>query len=572
MNRRSFIAMSGATIATGARLREGLSLFAAQAGPTAATNSTIETTLGKLRGRIEDGVHTFKGVPYGASTAGAARFLPPSKPRPWTGVRDAIAYGPRAPQPFRRMVPEIGDALVGPGPTSEECLLLNVWTPGPSRSSRRPVMVWLHGGGFRTGSGNSIFYEGKALARKHGVVVVTVTHRLNALGFLYLAEIGGEQYRNSSNVGMQDIVLALEWVRDNIDRFGGNPSNVTVFGQSGGGGKTAILTGMPAAKGLFHRAIIQSTLWDTAIEALEPHEASAATELLFSRLGLKTNQFEVLQKMPTERLMSALTGVDGVASAQGGVNGGRRAAGGDISLRYVPVKDGRTLTVHPFHPGASELSATVPMMCGSNETEGVPYQNPDDPFWTSEIEDEAALRAQVKRSVRVDDAEADRLIALYRKNHPTDSRGDLALIMAADNSALRLSAYAIAERKSAQGKAPVYAYLFKWRSPVNNGKLRSMHCMEVPFVFDHVDNTPFMNGTGADRYALAAAMSEAWVSFARSGDPNHGGLPRWPAFDATKRATMVFDTESRAVNDPYGEERLAMQAVRERNSGRGAGR
>ena len=169
---------------------------------------------------------------------------------------------------------------------------------------------------------------------------------------------------------------------------------------------------MPAAKGLFHRAIVQSTLWDTAIEALEPSEASAATGLLLSRLGLKVDQLDELQKMPTERLISALTGRSGVASAQGGVDGGRTTPDGDISLRYVPVKDGRTLTVHPFHPGASELSATVPMICGSNETEGVPYQNPDDPFWTSEIEDEAALRAQVKRTVRADDAEADRLIAL----------------------------------------------------------------------------------------------------------------------------------------------------------------
>src|SRR5581483_9791235 len=245
-------------------------------------------------------------------------------------------YGPRAPQPYRRMVPEIGDALVGPGPTNEDCLFLNVWTPGPGRDGRRPVMVWLHGGGFRTGSGNSVFYEGKSLARKHGVVVVTVTHRLNVLGFLYLAEIGGEQFRNSSNLGMQDIVLALEWVRDNIEQFGGDPSNVTIFGQSGGGGKTAILNGMPGATGLFHRAIIQSTLWDTAIQALEPHEASAATELLLARLGLNADRLDQLQKMPAERLMSALSGSNGVASAQGTVDGGRPTADGDISLRYVP--------------------------------------------------------------------------------------------------------------------------------------------------------------------------------------------------------------------------------------------
>ena len=362
MNRRSFLALGGVTL-----------LARRLAGAT--RDSVVETTFGKIRGVVDDGVHVFKGVRYGASTAGAGRFLPPAKPAPWRGMRDAIAYGPRAPQPFRRMVPEMGDALVGPGPTSEDCLLLNVWTPATTRNGRRPVMVWLHGGGFRTGSGNSIFYDGKALAQKHDAVVVAVTHRLNAFGFLHLAEIGGEKYRQSSNVGMQDIVLALEWVRDNIDAFGGNPASVTVFGQSGGGGKTAILTGMPAAKGLFHRAIIQSTLWDTAITALESHEAEAATDVFLSRVGLERDQLDRLQALPQEQLIQALS-----------------MPGGDISTRYVPVKDGRTLTVHPFEPEASGLAAAVPIVCGSNETESVPYQNPDDPFWTAALADDAALR------------------------------------------------------------------------------------------------------------------------------------------------------------------------------------
>jgi para-nitrobenzyl esterase len=535
MNRRSFLALSGATFAGAARR------VLAQ---SADRQTTIETVLGRVRGYVDEGVHVFKGVRYGASTAGAARFLPPERPKPWAGIRDATSYGPRSPQAFRRMVPEIGDALVGPGPMSEDCLLLNVWTPGPARDQRRPVMVWLHGGGFRTGSGNSVFYDGKALARKHGVVVVTVTHRLNVFGFLHLAEIGGARFRQASNVGMQDIVLALEWVRDNIDAFGGDPGRVTIFGQSGGGGKTAILNGMPAAKGLFHRAVIQSTLWETAITAMEIADASAATEMFLARVGVKPGEIDKLQAMPPERLIDALT------------------ASGDISTRYVPVKDGRTVTVHPFEPMASPLSASVPMMCGSNETETVPYANPDDPFWGSEIADDAALRDSVKRAIRIDDAAADRLIALYRSHRPADSRGDLALIIASDNSPLRLSAHAIAERKAAQGAAPVYNYLFKWRSPVNGGKLRSMHGMEIPFVFDHVDDCAFMNGHGADRYPLAAAMAEAWVSFARTGNPNHRGLADWPAFDNTRRSTMVFDTECRAVSDPYGEERRAMQALR----------
>jgi para-nitrobenzyl esterase len=535
MNRRSFLALTGVAF-TGAAAR-----VLAQ---SARRQTTIETTLGKIRGYVDEGVHVFKGVRYGASTEGSARFLPPARPRPWSGIREATSYGPRAPQPFRRMVPQIGDALVGPGPVSEDCLFLNVWTPGPARHQRRPVMVWLHGGGFRTGSGNSVFYEGKSLAQKHGAVVVTVTHRLNVLGFLHLAEVGGERFRQASNVGMQDLVLALEWLRDNIDAFGGDPRCITIFGQSGGGGKTAILNGMPAAKGLFHRAIIQSTLWDTAITASEISDASAAAEMFLARAGVKPGEIDKLQAMPQERLIDALT------------------APGDISTRYVPVKDGQTLTVHPFEPTASALSASVPMMCGSNETESVPYANPEDPFWTSEIADEAALRDSVKRAIRIDDAAADRLIALYRSHRPADSRGDLALIIASDNSPLRLSAHAIAERKAAQASAPVYTYLFKWRSPVDGGKLRSMHCMEIPFVFDHVDNCTFMNGRGADRYALAETMAEAWVSFARTGNPNHHGLTDWPAFDGTRRSTLVFDRECGAVSDPYREERRALDVYR----------
>jgi len=535
MNRRSFLALSGVTFAGAA------SRVLAQ---NARRQTTVETTLGKVRGYMDEGVHVFKGVRYGASTAGSARFLPPARPKPWGGIRDATSYGPRAPQPFRRMVPEVGDALVGPGPVSEDCLLLNVWTPGAARNQRRPVMLWLHGGGFRTGSGNSVFYEGKSLAQKHGVVVVTVTHRLNVFGFLHLAQIGGEQFRHASNVGMQDLVLALEWVRDNIDAFGGDPGCVTIFGQSGGGGKTAILNGMPAAKGLFHRAIIQSTLWDTAITATEIPDATMAAEMFLARIGVKPGAIGTLQTMPSERLIEAL------------------AAPNDISTKYVPVKDGRTVTMHPFEPTASALSASVPMMCGSNETESVPYANPDDPFWTSEIADEAMLRDRVMRAIRIDDGAASRLIALYRSHRPAASRDDLALIIASDNSPLRLSAHAIAERKAAQGSAPVYTYLFKWRSPVNGGKLRSMHCMEIPFVFDHVDNCTFMNGRGADRYPLARNMAEAWVSFARTGNPHHHGLTEWHAFDATRRSTMVFDTECHAANDPYGEERRAMQALR----------
>jgi para-nitrobenzyl esterase len=267
-----------------------------------------------------------------------------------------------------------------------------------------------------------------------------------------------------------------------------------------------------------------------------------------------------LQRLPAEDLLEALTGGSGSAGGQAGV----AAPSGDISLRFTPVKDGRTLVVHPFHPAASPLTADVPVICGSNETEGVPYANPSDPFWSGEPGDDAALRERVKRMVRVDDAEAESLIALYRKNRPSDTHGDLALVMAADNSPLRLSSYTIAERKAAQGRAPVFMYFFRWRSPIKGGKLRSMHCMEIPFFFDHVDDVAFMTGSGADRYPLARNMAASFAAFARSGNPSHEGLPAWPAFTAEQRATMVFGRDTRVLNDPFGEERRTMETIRRR--------
>jgi para-nitrobenzyl esterase len=550
MRRRDFLHLSGVPLVLSA-------LAVSRAGAqSAAPGSVVETAAGRVRGRAGEGLVTFKGIRYGASAAGVNRFQPPVPPQPWTGIVDAVEYGPRAWQPFRAMIPEIGDALTGSGQMDEDCLRLNVWTPAADRG-RRPVMVWFHGGGQRTGSGNSIFYDGTELARKHDVVVVTLTHRLNALGYLWLAGLPGtsERFARTANLPLADLVLALEWVRDNVAQFGGNPANVTIFGQSGGGGKVAMLSAFPAAKGLFHRAIIMSTLADTAVTGLAPARAIEAAELLMSRLGVRAPDAERLLQMPAEQIVAALTS-GGRAGGQGG-----QTAAGDISLRFVPVVDGRTLPAHPFEPAASELSAAIPMLVGSNECEGIPYSNPDDPYWTREPADLSELRAEVKRIVPVNDAEADRLIALYRSHRPAESLGDIAAVIAGDASALRSSAYLIARRKQAQGKAPVFLYAFTWRSPVRQGKLRSMHGMELPFVFDHPDAISFMTGRGADRYALATAMSEAWVSFARTGNPGHPGIPQWTAFDPATWPTMVFGPQVALLNDPHGEERRAMEAI-----------
>ena len=548
MRRRDFLHVSGTALLASA-------LAASRAH--AQRDPVVETAAGRLRGRLHDGVVTFKGIRYGASTSGVNRFQPAVKPQPWTGIVDAIEYGPRAWQPFRTMIPEIGDALTGSGPMDEDCLRVNVWTPAVDRR-RRPVMVWFHGGGQRTGSGNSIFYDGRALAGKHDVVVVTLTHRLNALGYLWLAGVPGisERFSRTANLPLADLVLALEWVRDNIAQFGGDPANVTIFGQSGGGGKVAMLTACPAAKGLFRRAIIMSTLADTAVTGLAPARAVEAADLLLARLGVTAANAERLLQMPAEQIVNAMS-----AGGRAGGQGGQTAAG-DLSLRFVPVVDGRTLPTHPFEPAASDLSATIPLMVGSNECEGIPYANPDDPYWTREPADASELRAEVKRIVSVNDADADRLIALYRSHRPTESLGDIAAVMAGDASSLRHAAHLIAQRKHAQGRAPVFLYAFTWRSPLRQGKLRSMHCMELPFAFDHPDAISFMTGSGGDRAALASAMSEAWVSFARTGNPNHPGIPSWTPFEPTRWPTMVFGRQVALLSDPHGEERRAMESVR----------
>jgi len=555
MNRRDFLGVSGGSLAAMLMSRDGARLLAQAGRPT--PGSVVETSSGRVRGVTEQGVEIFKGLPYGAPPVDGRRFMPAVRPDPWTDVRDASAYSTRAYQPFRPMIPEVGDALTGTGPMSEDCLRLNLWTPGTGRG-QRPVMVWFHGGGQRTGSGNSIFYDGRELARKHDVVVVTVTHRLNAFAYLWLAGLPGtgDQFADTTNLGLRDLVLALEWVRDNVGQFGGNPANVTIFGQSGGGGKTAMLTGFPAAKGLFHRAIIMSTLSETAVTGLAPERAVEAAELLLGRLGVRATDARQLQAMPAERIIDALTG-GGAAGGQAGQAGPAQ----DLSLRYVPVVDGRTLPGHPFEP-ASPFSATIPILTGSNECEGIPYGNPQDPYWSSEPADDATLRAHVKRIVPMSDAEADRMIALYRSHRPNDTPGDLAAVMLGDNSGLRRSAYTIAERKFTQGQAPVYLYYFNWRSPVRGGKLRTMHGMELPFVFDHPDLIQFMTGMGPERYELARNMSEAWVAFARTGNPNHTGIPTWEPWNPMRWPTMVFNTDIRAVDDPWGEERRAMAAAR----------
>ena len=528
MERRAFI-KTGALIGAGL-LADPWDRLIAQDIRGAAQSGIVKTSSGPVRGIVFDRVHSFFGIPYGATTAGDARFMAPSKPQPWTSVRECTEYGPRSPQAPSGLISEVA-AVDRREASGEDCLRINVFTLALG-GGRRPVMVWLHGGGYSQASGSFIIYNGANLARRRDVVVVTLNHRLNLFGYLYLGEIGGEQYADSGNAGMLDIVQALQWVHDNIAAFGGDPGNVTIFGQSGGGGKVCTLMGMPAARGLFHKAIAQSGSNSTGMPRAG---ATRVAQTVLERLNLKPNQVEELHTLSTDQLLGAIRG-----------------------LNFAPVVDGRSLPAGPFDPVSSPLSATVPLLCGSMETEVA---------WTRgaviDDIDDAKLKAQIKQDVRgISDADADSLMATYRKARPGISNVDIHLILASDNT-VRSAIQHVAERKTETKQAPVYMYYFTWHSPVHDGKLKAYHTLDIPFVFENVDLATSMTGAHQDRYALQDRMSAAWTNFARTGNPNVKGLlPEWPAFDTSQRATMVVGSDWRVVNDPNGEERRALMAVR----------
>ena len=385
-NRRQILAAGG--VAAAGLALDAPGAIAAGAAPVA------NTKYGKIRGLANGSIKVFKGVPYGASTAGANRFMPPQPPTPWSDVRDTIAYGDQSPQAPAMGFMEEEMVSLDHSPMSEDCLRLNVWTAGLKDGKKRPVMVWFHGGGFSGGSGGNVRYDGTNLARKHDVVLVTVNHRLNAFGFLYLGKLGGEKYADSGNVGMLDIVAALNWVKDNITEFGGDPGRVTIFGQSGGGGKVTTAMAMPQAVGRFHRVIAESGL---ALKAVTPDEATDVASKIMTQLNLQPGQVDQLQQLPYQQILAAM------------------AALGPAGNRFGPVLDGRSLVSGngAFDPVAPSQSAEVPMILGSTLTE-ITFMNatPLDPI------DDATLRADLKRGLRIDDAETEKLITLYKRDFP----------------------------------------------------------------------------------------------------------------------------------------------------------
>ncbi|MEA5125980.1 carboxylesterase/lipase family protein [Xanthomonas floridensis] len=479
---------------------------------------------GTVRGLRDAGVCVFKGIPYGSDT-GARRFQAPLPEAPWQGVRDASGFGAAAPQPKASE------------PTSEDCLFLNVWTPALRDGGRRPILFYIHGGGYTTGSGSDPLYDGVRLCKRGDVVVITVNHRLNLFGYLSLAQLGDASFADSGNAGQLDLIQALHWVRRHAAEFGGDAGNVTVFGQSGGGAKIATLMAMPAARGLFHRAW---TMSGQQVTAAGPRAATQRAQLLLDALKIAPADLARLRSVPVAQLLAA---------AQ--VRDPSRVE--NSALYFGPVLDARNLPVHPFWPTAPLQSAAIPMVIGNTRDETRAFLGNDAKnFALSWDELPAKLEAQ-----QYVDLLPQVVIAEYRRLYPHSSPSEVFFAATTAGRSWR-GAVEEAEARARQG-APTWVYQLDWGSPLDGGKFGAFHTLDIPLVFDTIAQPGSRTGDSADAQRMADQMSAALLAFVRHGDPNQRGLPRWKPYSLERRETLLFDVPSRLANDPRGGERRLYQ-------------
>jgi len=496
----------------------------------------VETTAGTVRGWTDGSVASFLGIPYGDAPTGVRRFQPAAAAAPWSGIRDAMKFGPVCPQTLLTFdYAWCGFVGVGAEVRSEDCLTLNVWTATADRGSSLPVLFWIHGGGFGSGGPGFLNTDGMALARRTDVVVVSITHRLNVFGHLFLGGIAGEAYRDSANVGHLDIVTALEWVRDNIAQFGGDPGNVTLFGQSGGAAKIGCLMAMPAARGLFHGAVMQSGV-RTVGPTLE--QADDYARRLIDHLGLSADQWQRLQELPHERLLQAATDLDLIRKRD--------------FIEPGPVPDGSALPFPVIDAVRAGSAKHVRLMIGTCVDE---LQL----SWKPIIEGSPLRELEEKLGEH-----GHPVVEAYAATASDGSEDDVAKLLTSDWK-FRIPSIRFAEAQLATGQVDVYMYLFSWSSSVMP-EARAAHSMDIPFWFGNTSKMPVTAGdpSSAD---LERHMTNALVAFARTGKPNEIGLLEWPAYERARRATMIFDHPSRTEEDPGGRNREAWDGVPESRLG-----
>lgn len=491
-----------------------------------AREPVIEIAQGSVRGRIADnGVHVFKGMRYAASSAGSLRFMPPAPPPKWAGIQDAFEYGDQSPQ--------ARGSLAAAQAMSDDCLRINVWTPALD-GAKRPVLLWFHGGGFEAGSGSSRLYDGTRVARRGDVVVATINHRLNVFGHCHLGGVLGEDFAQSGNVGYLDLIASMRWVKENIARFGGDPNNVMIYGQSGGGRKVSLCYAGKDAQGLFHKGVVQS---GAHLKVQTTERANALTESLLKELGIARENARKLQTIDVETLSSAQRKVIAAAGA-----------------RFSPVLDGKTFTAHPFLPNAPAISNHLPMLLGTTRTE-LTNQMGRAPG----IFEMNEAQAKERLADFVEAADIDEAYRVFKASRPQANPSEVFFTIASARGYVRDQTIMAEQRVKGGGRGKTYVYRLMWRQPVEGGRRVSQHSLDLPFVFDNVAAGANMTGPDTEQTrAMVEQMANSWIAFARNGDPNNSSVPKWAPYDLERRNTMMFDVPGRAVDDPHKDERLFM--------------